>query len=333
MIYFLIKSFKYLISPHHSSLYLGSNLEIKRTKNKILILLDDDEVQSFHIDLPIKYFHQNIFVNIFRYDIKGFCFYGDEVLFNIGTNFYYIDHILNGRIQKISNPKGFKTLKIQYSEYRKAFFFGNYVTSNNSDTCIIKFENVSLLEEVSVPNIRHIHSMTIKGTSCYFSTGDKDHESHLFLYDLSSLKLKSIIGGSQVFRMVDFHIINNNVFYCTDAPSEQNYFVKLNLSSLKIDRLFKINSSSFFSVYLPEKNIIFFSTVNEPSAVNDLDSVWLYQFNIEDRSINKTRFKRIKLPLKIFQYPTISFPQISKEINNLSVDNLNYINTSKKLIV
>ena len=40
-----------------------------------------------------------------------------------------------------------------------------------------------------------------------------------------------------------------------------------------------------------------------------------------------------KLPLKIFQYPTISFPQISKEINNLSVDNLNYINTSKKLIV
>lgn len=333
MLKFFIKSFKYLISSYSSNLYLGSNLVINRKNNKILVFIDNNQIRSFDIDLPFKYFHQNIFVNIFRYDIKGFCLYNKEVFFNIGTNFYYINNILNGDIQKIPNPKGFRTLKIAYSQYRKTFLFGNYVISNESEPCIVKFENNALTKEVSVPSVRHIHSISINGTFCYFSTGDEDFESHLFLYDLSSLELKSIIGGSQLYRMVDFHIINDDLFYCTDTPREQNYLVKLNLKSLKIDRILNIDSSSFFSIYLPKINIIYFSTVNEPSLINDLESICLYKFDITDESVSKTKFKRIKLPFKIFQYPTITFPQISEEIRTLSLENFNYVNTTKDLII
>ncbi len=170
-------------------------------------------------------------------------------------------------------------------------------------------------------SIRHIHSITYDphGDCLWILTGDLDAECRLLRAapDFSSMEV--VLAGSQQNRAVTLLPLPEAVYFATDSPFEQNYVYSLRGRG-HLQQLAPIKSSSFFSARTG--GAMFFSTVVEPSPVNDNSQAHLYGSADGRNFATLLSWPRDALPLKFFQYPNILLPAGENETAILALTGL-----------
>lgn len=235
--------------------------------------------------------------------------YGRIQVFNLKTKKWASSHKLVGK----------RPLVITQSQ--NLICYGEYHSNNNKMPMKImasKNFGVSWFSIYEFENIRHIHGISWDPflKKFWITTGDNNKESAIWIASEDFTDIQEIVNNSQQARAVQLMISENEVFYATDTPWEENFIYKIDKNSFSVTQLNKIESSVFYSTKV--NNELFFSTVCEPSNVNEKKFVNLYQYHASIREWrNELSFKKDFLSMKYFQYGQITFPSGENLTNKL----------------
>lgn len=196
----------------------------------------------------------------------------------------------------------------------KFLYYGDYC-SNKSRSVIalraidLKTNQQSVLHLFS--GIRHIHGVIWDNFSREYivTTGDLDGESSLFFFDSSFSLLRKKLCFGQITRAIGVVPFQDCIFYGTDSPFQQNYLVRVDKSTLEIQKVCPLPSSCFqISSF---SNGLLLSCVPEPSPVNQQDFAYLLFYSFETHSLDVVRSAKVSsLNPKLFTYTRIVIPQL-----------------------
>ncbi len=156
--------------------------------------------------------------------------------------------------------------------------------------------------------VRHIHGVYYDPYTgaVWVTTGDQDEESALWNSDDHFRSLHKIVGGSQDTRAVQLLFTENFVYFASDSPHERNHICRLDRKSGRIEKLQEVESSVFYGTKVGER--LFFSTIAEPSPVNETEKVVIWGSMEGENWKPFTEFKKDPWPHKLFQYGQVMFP-------------------------
>lgn len=212
-------------------------------------------------------------------------------------------------------------------------FYGEYRNNSERSPISVWAANTKDLKKWSAVytfnDIRHIHGIFVDpiDDSIWVTTGDLDNESALWKTEDQFQTVKRIIGGSQQCRAVQLLFDRKNVFFASDAPNEHNYIYKMSRSGSDVKRVTGVGGPVFFGTTV--NNTHFFSTVVEPSEINTSGYVELWRSdsgtdgeiestgNVTDDWYKFIQLKKDLLPMKLFQYGQIRFPNGPGDNENL----------------
>ena len=195
--------------------------------------------------------------------------------------------------------------------FNGCLIFGEYTNNvERKAVGLYEYDGFNLTLLCSITGVRHIHGVFFDQTTSelYVTTGDYDDESGIWKYDQHTNRLTPVLVGGQQARAVQLLFDENNIFFGTDTPLEQNYLYKLNKKTKKLIRLCEVSSSVFYGTKW--NDCFIFSTVIEPSSFNFSRNVELWIVS-NDRPCILAKFKKDIWSMRYFQYGQITFPSNS----------------------
>lgn len=232
----------------------------------------------------------------------------------------YTVNLENGLVKK--DFSGFRGNPFSITQVDNEFYIGDYGGNNGRAPVNVykRSEDGKWNVVYSFPekSIRHIHNIINVDYGFYILTGDEDQESGIWWTDKAFARVKPVLLGSQQYRCCQLFKEKDNIYYLTDAPSEQNYLYKLkNSGTVKIDKIpgTCIYGTNAFGGLL-------FSTTVEPEAhAKNRIEYWLtrkpgYGINgknafimfLKNGNISKIGcFEHDSKPLRLLQYATVYF--------------------------
>lgn len=158
-------------------------------------------------------------------------------------------------------------------EYRSNPERGNIKIWTSSD-------GLNWQSNISVPEIRHIHSITYDEFDDKFIVccGDYGDEARIITYS-SDWEVQSIIKGDQRYRCIACIPLTDKIIFGTDTEIEKNEIFKLDRSTKRISKICDMPSSVFYGVRTDRE--VFFSTAVEPSETNETKRPCIVKINIE----------------------------------------------------
>lgn len=212
--------------------------------------------------------------------------------------------------------RGSRPLVIE--KYKDGIVYGEYAGNKSRKSMSIVHIDRDGKEIIlkSIPGIRHIHSITyIENKNKYIvTTGDRDHESKIMIFDKNFSDSEIVAEGTQSFRVVQPILREDFLYFGTDIPHRENYLYKISLSTGERYKLGKVPGPVFYGI--KKNNSIFFSTVVEPSLINDQRFCYIIQIDENDHLINRASFQKDIIPMKLGQYGQIVFPRYDISKNN-----------------
>jgi len=170
--------------------------------------------------------------------------------------------------------------------------------------------------------IRHIHNILWDKERHHFFilTGDLESTSGIYLASADWKIVKPVKVGNQQYRAVVAFLYKEGLIYATDSVVNENHIYILNEGGIR--KICKIPGSCIYGVEI--KDYYVFSTTVEPPEGRNVLNMFSYKLGegIVDRyshvilvrkdnlcvdEIFKTR--KDWLPMKLFQYGSIMFPQ------------------------
>lgn len=155
--------------------------------------------------------------------------------------------------------------------------------------------------------IRHVHNIVDDPwRKClWILTGDEGSECKILraTEDLSSIE--TVLEGKQQFRAVAAIAAEEGVYLSTDTPYEQNHIYRLD-SAGTLECVGDLNSSSIYGSRVG--HALFFSTMAEPSAVNDEAEVHIVGSRSGRDWTMLLKWKKDFWPMRYFQYGNIVLP-------------------------
>ena len=191
-----------------------------------------------------------------------------------------------------------------------AFYYGEY--RSNPERSPVHVWNLNEEDEWQpawrFENIRHVHGVFHDPyeNSIWVTTGDLDHEAGIWRTYDGFKTLEKVAGDSQQFRAVQLLFTEDFVYFCSDAPDENNFIYHMGRSGKNIEQLAAVGSSVFYGCKVGRN--LFFSTAVEPSGVNK--TRFSEVLGSSDGLTWKVviRFKKDFWPMKYFQYGQVLFP-------------------------
>ena len=170
--------------------------------------------------------------------------------------------------------------------------------------------------------IRHIHNIVWdeKHQKFYVLTGDLEEKSGIYEATVDWHQVSPIVTGDQQFRAVVAFLYKDGLIYATDSVSEKNMIYLLQNGTVK--PLSPLPGSCIYGAETEDYYV--FSTTVEPPEGRGLFDMLTYKLGegIEDRyshliAVGKNDLKvrevaKVKkdiLPMKLFQYGAVMFPQ------------------------
>lgn len=191
--------------------------------------------------------------------------------------------------------------------YNGNLVYGRYTSNQERESVpLYSFDGVRHHILAQIEGVRHIHGVfkdPFTG-SLYITTGDYADEAAIWLF--SHGQVKRLIGGGQQCRAVQLLFDDAYIYYATDTPLEKNYIYRLSRASHALDRLGSISSSVFYGTSY--HSFMAFSTVVEPSKVNESKYVELWVTRDKVNWIKAICLKKDLWPMRLFQYGQIKFP-------------------------
>ena len=201
-------------------------------------------------------------------------------------------------------------------------YFGEYYNNASRDPVRIfasrdqglTFEKVYTFQKNTIRHVHGIFSDSYSG-DIWVTTGDTDQESWIWKTGDGFQSLVPIIGGDQQYRAVQLLFSETHVYFGSDTPLERNHLFRLDRKTGSVETLQEIQGSVFYGAKVGD--YLFFSTVVEPSSVNQDKNVYLWGSGdgMDWQVINS--FRKDLLPEKLFQYGQIRFPIGENQTGNL----------------
>ncbi len=201
-------------------------------------------------------------------------------------------------------------------------YFGDYF--GNPDRAAVNIyrskdqgESYQIVHTFPPGAVRHIHGIFHDRFTdqVWVTTGDHDQESVIWKTKDDFRNLEYVQGGTQTFRAVQLIFTEDHVYFGSDTPLGENHLYRLKRSSNEVETLQQVQGSVFYGCQVG--NHLFFSTVVEPSEVNQdpFAYIWGSRDGISWEMIKK--YQKDWLPKKLFQYGQIHFPRGENRTNTL----------------
>jgi len=156
--------------------------------------------------------------------------------------------------------------------------------------------------------VRHVHGVFADPYSdlLWVTTGDTDEESAIWITDDRFGHLERVVGGTQRHRAVQLLFTERFVYFGSDTPLERNYLYRLERESGRVKCLQTVQGPVFYGCKVGD--VLFFSTVVEPSSVNVERHACLWGSPDGNSWQCLAKFRKDFWPMKLFQYGQILFP-------------------------
>jgi hypothetical protein len=166
-------------------------------------------------------------------------------------------------------------------------------------------------------SIRHVHNLVYDrwGDCLWILTGDEGAECKVLRASCDLRSVEVIMAGNQQARSVALIPMKDAVYFSTDTPSEKNHVYRLDRAG-NLAQVGDLPSSSIYGCRVGAA--MFFSTMIEPSAVNQSRKVHLAgSVNGKDWQ-TLARWKKDALSMRYFQYGNAFLPDGDNSTNYLA---------------
>lgn len=292
----------------------GNNLWLSH-KNEIFFSQDNGESWIKVITLPFsektKFSFFRPLARLMRSEVNKIIKVGDYIIiFGFGMIYKLcgIHHTLIGATRILSKGRPL----VICGDGHKHIYYGDYHTNKQPQPNYIYGLNLKTLNHKTVyqfDNIRHIHGVhhDQKNNQYLVTTGDKDNECGIHVFDANFNLINTLVNGSQFARAVELVIDMNQIYYVTDAPDEQNYLIQLSRDGQSKDILLPINGPVFEMKQI--SGDLIFSNVCEPSRINETNECVLWRYRIKQDVLEPIyRSQKDILHMRLFQYGMLRQP-------------------------
>ena len=182
------------------------------------------------------------------------------------------------KLTNFSHFNGSRPLNV--CQTNEALFFGEYYSNSlRREVRIFKTNDGSNWHEAYVfptGQVRHIHNIIFDSfrKGLWILTGDSDSESGIWFSDVNFNQVELVYGGSQHARAVSLHVLSESLVIATDTPLARNQLYNLHCKTREVTKIKDIQGSAFHCAKV--KDIMFVSTVTEPSAINKTNHAAIY---------------------------------------------------------
>lgn len=170
-------------------------------------------------------------------------------------------------------------------------------------------------------SIRHVHNICYdRWENClWILTGDYGSECRILRASLDFSRVDEALAGNQQARAVAAVVTASGVFFASDTPLEQNYIYLLDRKG-HVSKLSAIPSSSIYGCQ--NHNGLFFSTMVEPSDVNQTKDVHLVGSADGESWDTVAAWRKDRWPMKVFQYGNAFLPDGDNHTDLLAVSTI-----------
>lgn len=166
--------------------------------------------------------------------------------------------------------------------------------------------------------VRHVHNIAYdQWENClWVLTGDYGKECRILRASCDLKTIDVAMSGTQQARAVAVVPAPEGLYFSSDTPFEANYVYHLDRSG-KLSALCSLDSSSIQGCRVGDG--VFFTTMVEPSAVNQGRRVHLYGSRGGGPWRSLLEWKKDPWPMRFFQYGNAFLPGGTNETNYLAV--------------
>lgn len=171
-------------------------------------------------------------------------------------------------------------------------------------------------------SIRHVHNIVYdKWANClWILTGDSGTECQILRASVDFRRVETALSGNQQTRSAALIPARDGVYFSSDTPFEPNHVYHFD-SRGTVTPVASLGSSSIYGCRVGES--IFFSTMAEPSAVNDQRNVCIH--GSPDGLSNwqsLLHWQKDRWPMSLFQYGNAFLPDGENATNLLALSTI-----------
>lgn len=178
--------------------------------------------------------------------------------------------------------------------------------------------------------VKHVHTIipSVERSSVFVFTGDSDSESGIWEFKNGFKTVYKKVDGSQLYRGCVANIVHGKIVYITDMPDKQNYIVTIDWDDEQtLRKIAEISGPCIYGTTLCNGDLVFSTSVEGDSQLKGIRS-WIsntlgkgvkdryshvYKGNLVNGFEEIFSIKKDFLPLKLFGFGTITFPQGNSE--------------------
>ena len=169
--------------------------------------------------------------------------------------------------------------------------------------------------------IRHVHNIIHDpwGDCLWVLTGDYGDECRVLRAARDFSRIETVLQGNQQARAVALVTTEAALYFSSDTPLEQNYIYRLDRAG-SLTRLAAIGSSSIYGCRAGDH--VFFSTMVEPSEVNQDSQVRIYGARNGQDWSPLLAWRKDPWPMRLFQYGNAFLPDGENTTRLLAVSTI-----------
>ncbi len=213
-------------------------------------------------------------------------------------------------IKELTIDRGSRPLRYGIACLGSQLFYGDYwMNPDRVETNIYKVDLKTFKKEIyfSFDHIQHIHFIqkdNLVNDSLLIGTGDSDSESGIYQFDIKTKQIKTILEGSQKYRVVSVIQDKEYLIWGTDAPNDDNYIYRFNRQNKELECLKKIDGPAYYST-VTKRGYMYIATTIE-DRVQHRAVIYESKDNGSTWSIYK-EFKKDIWHYRYFGYGIIEF--------------------------
>ena len=170
-------------------------------------------------------------------------------------------------------------------------------------------------------SIRHVHNIVYDcwDDCLWILTGDNGSECRVLRASPNFRSFDEVLCGNQQARAVGAVVVEDGLYFASDTPLEQNHIYLLGRDA-RLHRMAPIPSSSIYGCR--NRNGIFFSTMVEPSLINQSRAVSVFGSQDGISWNQLVEWQKDKWSHKFFQYGNAFLPDGNNTTNFLAASTM-----------
>lgn len=278
-----------------------------------------------------------IFVRLLRLEPRCLTFLSEDIFVISFLKKLWFISLCEGKIRQCESVrKGFSDVLMFCSMREYGYnivYYGDYGQNVHEEEIHIYKLDENLHSEICYTfparSIKHIHNILYDKfhERFFIFTGDFGDHVGIYIADSKFCKVTPYLLGQQSYRAVIGKVLEKGLLYATDAVMEDNYLFYISFLDNKPRKVLSLNGSVIYGLIL-NKGLLFSTTVEPRPSVtsrvislidnrngNGIKSNNVEVFFVSDELVCRKlkTYRKDLLPMRLFQYGSVSFPCLFDE--------------------